>query len=66
MIIHREESVLLAPASAVQFDNGKPYVEVQTPAGIQRRPVNLGESQGVEVEIESGLSEGDVVVINQR
>ena len=66
VVVHREESVLLAPASAVQFDNGKAFVEVQTATGIQKRPVNLGESQGVEVEIESGLSEGDVVVINQR
>jgi len=66
VVVHREESVLLAPTSAVQFDGGKAFVEVQTATGIQKRPVNLGESQGVEVEIESGLSEGDVVVINQR
>jgi len=66
VIVHREEHVLLAPTSAVQFENGKSYVEVQTREGIQRRPVNLGESQGVHVEVESGLSEGDVVVINQR
>lgn len=64
ILIQKDDDAIVVPAHAVKDANGKPYVEVKTTAGIERRPVSLGVSNGVEVAVESGLNEGDEVVLN--
>jgi HlyD family secretion protein len=61
VLLERAENVLTVPASAVVMDGGKSYVNVKTPQGFERRPVKIGITDGVQVVIEEGLSEGDVV-----
>lgn len=58
----RAEDTLVLEMSAVAFDDEKqPYVLQKTDAGYQRIPVTTGLSDGMHVQILSGLNEGDVV-----
>lgn len=55
------------PAHAVTAGaDGKPFVWIVRPESmtVERRDVELGELQGDQVEIRSGLSDGDVVAIS--
>lgn len=67
MILEKKDSVLVIPEALLQFDRktDKPYVEVAIgPAEEQkfeRRDVEIGISDGVNVEIVSGLTEDDLV-----
>jgi multidrug resistance efflux pump len=64
VLIHREEDVLIAPASAVEQDNGKSYVQVKDDkGGFERRAVELGASSGAEVSILGGVAEGDLILV---
>ncbi len=60
----RDESVLL-PTSAVRQIEGALFVAVSTsePPGWERIEVQIGESDGTDVEILSGLASGDTVLV---
>ena len=48
----------------VQYDNGKPYVEVETsPQTFVRHDVELGLSDGLKVEVLKGVAQGDKIKI---
>jgi HlyD family secretion protein len=64
VLIHHGENVLVAPAGAIQQQNGRVFVSVKTPTGAEERPVTLGASEGSQVELLSGVSEGDVLLLN--
>jgi HlyD family secretion protein len=54
--------VLLIPNRAIKGDKrGDPMVEVMAGDQIQKRPVALGASNGLETEVLSGLDEGDII-----
>lgn len=56
------EDTLVLDMAALAFDEEKqPYVLQKTDAGYQKIPVTTGLSDGVQVQILSGLNEGDTV-----
>lgn len=62
--INSVSNVLILPMRVVQFEDEKPYVLVQQDKNHEPRhhPVKLGISDGINVEIQSGLNLGDKVV----
>jgi HlyD family secretion protein len=64
IILERRDDVLAINERVLQFEAGKPYVEVQTAlSGYEKRPVRLGLSDGIQVEVIEGLSPSDKVKI---
>ena len=62
MAIHKD--VLMIPVAAVvETDKGE-FCWVQTKNDEERRPLKLGDSNDVFVVVESGLKEGDQVILN--
>jgi HlyD family secretion protein len=56
IILERRDHVLAISESVVQFDKGKTTVDVETsPQHFERREVKLGLSDGIDVEVLSGL-----------
>jgi HlyD family secretion protein len=57
IILDTRKAVLAIEESLVQFEKGKAYVEVETgPQTFSRREVKLGLSDGIHVEVVSGLT----------
>ncbi|MGH9379658.1 MAG: efflux RND transporter periplasmic adaptor subunit [Thermoanaerobaculia bacterium] len=62
VILDRREGVLAIEESWLQFDGGQPFVEVPTAdGGWERRDVEVGLSDGLNIEVVSGLSRDDRV-----
>ena len=61
--VESAEDVLTVPAMALKGDVDGKYVEVRTAEGVERRPVIMGVSDDLNVEIKKGVSEGEEVVI---
>lgn len=61
VVLERHEDVLIAPAAAVEEEDGKSYVYVETVKGFERREVQLGAMANTEVAITEGLAEGERV-----
>ena len=60
VVLEKREQVLAISEALVQYEGPKPFVEVQTgPQQFERRDVELGLSDGLTVEILSGVAEGD-------
>jgi HlyD family secretion protein len=56
IILERHEQVLAIDEGAVRFEQGQPYVEIELePNRFERRSVKLGLSDGLLVEVVSGL-----------
>lgn len=63
LLINKAENALFIPERLVEFKNGKTFVEVKDPAGvIEKKEVEVGLSDRINIEIKSGLAEGDEVV----
>jgi HlyD family secretion protein len=64
IILERREQVLAINERLLQFEAGKPFVEVQNASlGYERRSVELGLSDGIVVEVVRGLSSKDVIKV---
>ncbi|SHJ59872.1 efflux RND transporter periplasmic adaptor subunit [Pseudozobellia thermophila] len=66
LVLERKDDILVLPEALLQFDRktDKPYVEVATgDQKFERRDIEIGISDGVNVEIVSGLSESDEVKV---
>ncbi|MEL6304190.1 MAG: efflux RND transporter periplasmic adaptor subunit [Bacteroidota bacterium] len=64
LTLEKKDSILVIPEALLQFDKetDKPYVEVATgEQEFERRDIEIGISDGVNVEIVSGLEESDEV-----
>ncbi|HRY97945.1 MAG TPA: efflux RND transporter periplasmic adaptor subunit [Bacteroidales bacterium] len=62
IVLERRDSVMVIPEGLIQFENDTPYVEVEiAPQTFERRDIRLGLSDGINVEILSGLSKDDRV-----
>lgn len=64
LTLDKKDSILVIPEALLQFDKetDKPYVEVATgEQQFERRDVEIGISDGINVEIVSGLTEEDEV-----
>ena len=59
------DNVLAIPLSAVFSDRGERYVFVQDGAEFTRRPVTIGLTDFFYAEVQEGLTEGDVVSLQQ-
>ncbi len=66
LILEKKDSILAIKEALLQFDKDteKPYVEVQTgEQKFERREIETGISDGINVEIVSGLSEEDKIKV---
>jgi|CXWL01.1.fsa_nt_gi HlyD family secretion protein len=62
IVLDRHDQVVAINEALLQFDEGKPYVEVETaPQRFARRDIETGLSDGIQIEVVSGLSETDKV-----
>jgi HlyD family secretion protein len=62
IVLDKREQVLAIDEGLLQFEDDKPYVEVETaPQTFERRDVVTGLSDGIQIEIVSGLAETDKV-----
>ena len=59
IILQSAEQVLAIPEAALQFEGEKTYVFIETPEGYERRDVETGLSDGINIEIREGLQPGD-------
>lgn len=56
IILERRDHVLALSENLLRFEKGKPYVEVEVaPQRFERREVELGLSDGINVEIKAGI-----------
>jgi HlyD family secretion protein len=59
IVLERRDAVLAIPEAALQFDQGKPYVEVEVaPQRFERRAVEVGLSDGIHIEVTRGIDAG--------
>ncbi|MGH2400656.1 MAG: efflux RND transporter periplasmic adaptor subunit, partial [bacterium] len=63
ILVARSANVIAVPVDAVLEREGEPAVFVILEATAQARPVRTGISDGTIVEITSGLTEGEVIVV---
>ena len=56
--------MLLAPINAVFDDKGAMVAHVRGRTGLATRPVELGETDGVTVEIVKGVDEGEELMLS--
>lgn len=62
IITETKDGILLVPTSAVQTQNGQSTVRVMKNNKPQQVQVELGTSSATQVEIISGVNEGDIVI----
>ncbi|HEX8108897.1 MAG TPA: efflux RND transporter periplasmic adaptor subunit [Kofleriaceae bacterium] len=64
IVLEEKKQVLAVREALVQYDHDKPYVEIETtPQTFVRRDVKLGLSDGIKVEVLSGVTPADRVKI---
>lgn len=62
IVLEQKENVLALDESYLQFEGENPYVELETkPGQFERRPVETGLSDGLQIEIVGGITEKDLV-----
>ena len=61
--VESAENVLTVPVTAVKGNNANKYVEILTKDGISQRKITTGVSDGLNIEVKSGVNEGDDVII---
>jgi HlyD family secretion protein len=64
IVLDERKQVLALREAVVQFEGEKPYVEVETaPHTFSRKDVKLGVSDGIHVEVLSGVTKDDKVKV---
>jgi len=64
IVLARVDSVMAVPESVVQFDGDTAFVEIETnPQVFEKRIIELGLSDGINIEITNGLSEEDKIKV---
>lgn len=67
IVLDRRDEVLSLPESLVTFEDGKAFVEVETaPQTFEKREVQLGLSDGIQIEVVSGLTADDKIKAGVR
>jgi HlyD family secretion protein len=62
IVLDRRDSVLAINESLLQFENGKKFVDVEVgPQKFARREIQTGLSDGIQIEVVSGLTAADKV-----
>lgn len=63
LVINKAENTLFIPERLVEFNNEQTFVEVMDENGeIIKKEVKIGLSDGINVEIQEGLEEGEEIV----
>ncbi len=64
IVLARVDSVLAVPESVIQFDGDTAFVEVETtPQVFEKRIVELGLSDGINIELVSGITEDEKIKV---
>jgi HlyD family secretion protein len=64
IVLDEKKQVLAIREAVVQYDNGKPFVEVETlPQTFVKKDVKLGLSDGIKVEVLEGVTKTDKIKI---
>ena len=63
MLVAQKENALVIPRYSLKYDFNSPYVEVYDGVGFQKKPVTIGLLNELEVEILSGISPQDVILV---
>ena len=67
IVIDKRSNVLLVPNRAIVYDDqDNPFVKVMVGEQTEERSITLGISDGYDTEVTSGLSEGEIVVIERE
>ena len=61
IVLDRAEDVITLPESAIQWEGDSTFVYIKAADGWDKRPVETGLSDGVNIEIKNGLTEGESV-----
>jgi HlyD family secretion protein len=62
VVLDRTDSVMAIPESILQFEGDSSYVEIETgPQQFEKRYIKTGLSDGINVEVKSGLSMEDKI-----
>lgn len=61
--VERAENVLSVPVTAVKTNANGKYVEVLTKNGVVQKSIETGVSDGLNMEVKTGVDEGDEVII---
>ena len=62
IVLDRRDDVLAINESLLQFDGDKKFVEVETaPQKFERRDIQTGLSDGIQIEVVAGLAEADKI-----
>ncbi|MCJ7644360.1 MAG: efflux RND transporter periplasmic adaptor subunit [Candidatus Aminicenantes bacterium] len=60
--VRSKENILTLPERLVLFENGKKFVEVKKGEAVEKKEVQTGLSDGLNIEITEGLGEDEMVV----
>ncbi len=64
IVLHRADSVLTIRESLLQFEDGKAYIEIKVDSmQFERRDIETGLSDGINVEIRSGVNKDEDIKI---
>jgi HlyD family secretion protein len=66
IVLDERKGVLALDEGALRFEDGEPFVEVEAAGGFARRDVTVGLSDGMKIEVLSGLAEGDKVKVEAK
>jgi multidrug efflux pump subunit AcrA (membrane-fusion protein) len=64
IVLARHEDVLTIPTNACLEIQGEFICWVKTRSGVERRVVELGDSSSMFILVESGLNEGEQVILD--
>jgi HlyD family secretion protein len=67
IVLARVDSVLAVPESVIQFEDDTAFVEIETETQVfERKEIELGLSDGINIEIISGISDKDKIKVPVR
>ena len=67
IVLAQVDSVLAVPESVIQFEDDTAFVEIETtPQTFEKRIIELGLSDGINIEVVSGLSEEEKIKVPLR
>jgi multidrug efflux pump subunit AcrA (membrane-fusion protein) len=66
IVVHELEDVLCAPVQAVIEHKGEFFAYVDSPHGLERRRIKVGESNETHIQVLDGLTDGDRVGLSAR
>ena len=61
--VENAENVLTIPVTAVKNNGSQKYVEILTDKGVQQRTIVTGVSDGLNIEVKEGVSEGNEIIL---